>query len=112
MPPASDADEFEAIFNGPFNATKRQALAVKLGLPEANRLAKSYGFTGLFDRGLDRKPDAAGTDKRKNPWAYDGPDAQQKRIDFIRRVGATAAAGLAKAAGRTIDGKPLRQRAV
>jgi hypothetical protein len=47
LPPEADADEVAAAFTGSFNATKRQALAQKVGLTEADRLAKSYGLTHL-----------------------------------------------------------------
>lgn len=48
-------------------------------------------------------------DKRLNPWLVDSPGNLEERIRIVQRMGTKVAAALAKAAGKSIMGAPLRK---
>lgn len=82
------------------------------GLAAANEVAARYGTAiGSTKPGVDPY---AGDDKakeRRNPWL--GPDTPEKaaeRLRILRTMPTRVSAGLAKAAGKMLDGRPLRIR--
>ena len=83
----------------------------------ANAKAKEFGARlGSLTPGkrpaTDKTKAAPALDAvRKNPWLLpnDSPEAINKRVGIIRDLGTSVAAGLAKAAGKTLGGAELRQ---
>jgi hypothetical protein len=78
-----------------------------------SRIAREHGKE-TADKLIAQKPagDKGDDDASKNPWkAKDfrtNKDAQQKAAGIISRLGTATAANLARAAGVTLDGRPLK----
>jgi hypothetical protein len=106
--------------NNAVAATARAKLVRLVGEDKANVAARAHGLTGIGDfkrvgkapANADDKGDDQSKDKNtasKNPWKLPpGAEADAARAAFIRSVGTKAAAGLAKAAGVDLAGRPLR----
>ena len=82
-------------------------------LAAANKVAARYGTAiGSTKPGVDPNAGDDQAKERRNPWL--GPDTPEKaaeRLRIIRTMPTRVSAGLAKAAGKTLDGKLLRTRA-
>jgi hypothetical protein len=99
----------------------RGRLVKAIGEAEAERAAKLFGLTGLHDyktvgtirpdaepEGDNSKFDDRPKRDRSNPWTWpDGPEAQAERLRIIRNAPTKFSAGLARAAGKRLDGRPL-----
>ncbi|MGC1327618.1 MAG: hypothetical protein WA850_18030 [Xanthobacteraceae bacterium] len=85
------------------NQTSRQAIYKKLGDIAAT--------DALIAKKPVGKDDNADHDASTNPWAAkdfrSNKDAQQKAAGIIARLGTRVAANLAKAAGKTLDGRQM-----
>ena len=104
---------------GPTPSLKAQKMFLEtecLGNVEtANSEAKKWG-TSLGSLKPGTRPGKEAAPKKpaaeaisKNPWLLpDGPEATERRVGIIKRLGTTVAASLAKSAGKTIAGTPLR----
>ena len=111
---ASVDDDLEQRAFGDNNQTARSRLYKQLGPVEYAEREKAWGATG-FRKGKspnDADPAGKAEDATKNPWrAKDfrtNKDAQQKAAGIISRLGTATAANLARSAGVTLDGRPLK----
>ena len=91
------------------NLTSRGKLVRELGQDGADELARKHGLRDIND--YTRKPEQkpARPDMSKNPWAG-GEDefSQARRVSVITGMGSKVAAEMAKAAGKRLDGRPLK----
>lgn len=86
------------------NMTSYSRIAREHGKVTADKLLAAKQLTG--------KDDNADQDTSKNPWRSKDfrtdREAQQRAAGIIKRLGTVAAANMARAAGKTLDGSALR----
>jgi len=123
-PAAEHAALMSEAFEGRGRVDARGRLVKAIGEAEAERAAKLFGLTGLHDyktvgrtpldaepEGDKSKPDDRPKRDRSNPWTWpDGPEAQAERLRIIRNTPTKFSAGLARAAGKRLDGRPLAEK--
>ncbi|WP_369720065.1 hypothetical protein AB8Z38_22970 [Bradyrhizobium sp. LLZ17] len=100
------ADLIAAACAGPINLKARGELLAKVGQERFAAILREHGCTAMKNGvKLDNSPEAIS----KNPWhpAYKG-DRIAAQSSVIKSMGTRVAAGLAKSAGVTLAGTPLR----
>jgi hypothetical protein len=110
----------DRAFLGPkLNATAVSELYKQVGsVEQLDAIARSYGRRNAFDsKSIGRTPEdnngSNGSGERKvdpkrNAWADNSPNGEARRIAAIRSLGTKVCAGLARAAGKDLAGRPLR----
>jgi hypothetical protein len=90
----------------PVDLKTRAALLAKVGPERYAAILQEYGATTTRN---GMRPDKSKSDASKNPWApsYKG-DRIAAQTAVIRGMGTAVAASMAKSAGVTLGGQPLR----
>lgn len=100
------SDLITAACTGPINLKARGALLDKVGEEKFNAILREYGCTATKN---GAKPDNSREAISGNPWhpKFEG-DRVKAQTSIIKGLGTAKAAQLAKAAGVTLGGQPLR----
>ncbi len=106
----------DQAFIGVGNKTAATKLIQQVGIDQATRIAATYKKRTPWDTRPGVAPEDSGGDKaksdrEKNPWNDASPQGEARRLSAIKSLPTKVVNDLAKAAGKTLDGRPLRVRA-